>query len=277
MNTNEEIKVEPVILDSAHYELESPFNPIDYVNWSKKSKGITKIASPRITIFAYDYEVIQSINRVFGVQQTENWIGFHSRLLLAEIEPIGTVGIVPSAVGAPFSAMTMEELAAVGCKHFLSIGAAGLLCDSISTPCFIVAESAIRDEGLSYHYLPPSDTISTNDSARERLIKACNNSGIKPVLGRIWTTDAIYRETAGLIKKFKKMGAIAVDMEIAALTAVAKFRDLDYSAMIYLSDKVSEERVEFLASQKSEIVQAPTVVQIIKQYIELVAAELKVV
>jgi purine-nucleoside phosphorylase len=91
-------------------------------------------------------------------------------------------------------------------------------------PYFVVIERALRDEGTSYHYLPPSEyseaAVHLTQMAREALTAA----GIPIQSGATWTTDAPFRETEKAIDAAKNAGILAVEMEAAALYAFAKAR-----------------------------------------------------
>jgi purine-nucleoside phosphorylase len=61
---------------------------------------------------------------------------------------------------------------------------------------------------------------------------------INPKQGSIWTTDAVYRETRDKIAKYASQGIVAVDMEYAALKAVAGFRHVKFAAVMLVSDEL---------------------------------------
>ncbi|MBQ5797448.1 MAG: phosphorylase, partial [Firmicutes bacterium] len=100
--------------------------------------------------------------------------------------------------------------------------------------------AALRDEGVSYHYLPASDEVSfgeVTDLVKETLEAAGENVR----LGKVWTTDAIYRETAVKMAKRKEQGCIAVDMESASALAVCKFRGVKFGQFFYTEDVLTED------------------------------------
>ena len=57
--------------------------------------------------------------------------------------------------------------------------------------------------------------------------------------GKVWTTDAVYRETRQKVENYQKQGVLAVEMEISALFSVAQFRQVDLCAMLVVSDELS--------------------------------------
>ncbi len=102
---------------------------------------------------------------------------------------------------APGAACTIEELHAMGCRGFVICGAAGALQGGSSLGEIILPTAAVRDEGTSYHYLPPSREVACHPGAVEHLAAGLARLGIPYATGKTWTTDAIYRETPDLIRR----------------------------------------------------------------------------
>ena len=133
------------------------------------------------------------------------------------------VGIFLSPCGAPAAGGFMEDVNALtGVEDFILFGSCGSLDEEKTKGKFIVVEEAYRDEGLSYHYLPPSDYVSAPMWKNVKEIFEKNK--IPYVVGKTWTTDAFYRETRSSMEKKKNEGCIAVEMEIAGCLAVAERR-----------------------------------------------------
>ena len=140
-------------------------------------------------------------------------------------------------LGGPASVNLMEELIYVGIKYFVGVGSCGLIQKlNLNIDQYFIPDRAIRDEGCSYHYLPASRYVETNEDLNAALAKALDNNSELYLCGTVWSTDAIYRETQGRIKARINDGAIAVEMETASLAAVAKAKDVHYSCMLYFSD-----------------------------------------
>jgi uridine phosphorylase len=142
-------------------------------------------------------------------------------------------------VGAPVSAGLLEESIAFGCRKFIACGGCGVLEKEIAVGHLIVVSGAVRDEGVSYHYLPPSREVTANPLAVHALEKALNDQGIPYRIGKTWTTDAPYRETVKKIETRKGEGCLTVEMESAALIAVAQFRNALFGQVLYGGDDLS--------------------------------------
>jgi len=149
------------------------------------------------------------------------------------------VALFHPGIGAPLSAGMMEEVIALGGEKFIACGGAGVLDKAIAVGHVIVPVSAIRDEGTSYHYLPPSREVQINQKAVEVIENVLKKHKCKYLLAKTWTTDAMYRETINKVNLRKAEGCLTVEMECSALCAVARFRDVIFGQILYGGDDVS--------------------------------------
>ncbi len=143
-----------------------------------------------------------------------------------------------SLVGAPASVSCLEEVIAMGAKKFVFFGCCGVLADDLVGHRLIIPTSAVRDEGTSYHYAAPSEEIAPSPTVTALLEKCLSKCGYPYITGKIWTTDAIYRETLTTISARKNSGCIAVDMEYSALLAVAQYRNVPFAQFFYPADSL---------------------------------------
>jgi uridine phosphorylase len=161
---------------------------------------------------------------------------------LLEMEHEGQrLAVLHSGVGAPLASGLLEEVIAMGCRAFVACGGAGVLRKDLAVGHLIVVDSAVRDEGTSHHYLAPGRHITFDEAASTTLKQTLTDHGIPFVAGRTWTTDAPYRETPGRISTRRQEGCIAVEMEAAALAAVARFRQVPLAQVVYGGDDLSGE------------------------------------
>ena len=142
-------------------------------------------------------------------------------------------------VGAPVAAGLLEEGIAFGCRKFIACGGCGVLEKDIAVGNIIVVSGAIRDEGVSYHYIPPGREIIANGVAVNALSNLLSNRGVPYRIGKTWTTDAPYRETPEKIYRRKKDGCLTVEMESAGMMAVAQFRGVIFGQALYGGDDLS--------------------------------------
>lgn len=144
-------------------------------------------------------------------------------------------------VGAPASAALLEDVFAMGVKKVIVFGTCGVLEKSIGDCSIVIPDSAVRDEGISYHYAPASDEIKVNEKYLHILTEMLDELQITYTVGKTWTTDAIYRETPEKIRRRKEQGCICVDMECAANAAVAAFRGKELIQFFYAADNLDAE------------------------------------
>ena len=130
--------------------------------------------------------------------------------------------VCPTGCGAPLAGGLLEELIALGCHKFVACGSAGVLKPELCRGTVVVANAAVRDEGTSYHYMPPSRTVEADPIVVQKLVKVLEKNDINYEVGKTWSTDAFYRETKGKIAKRKEEGCLTVEMECSALIAIVE-------------------------------------------------------
>ena len=119
-----------------------------------------------------------------------------------------------------------ESHCLIGATKYIMFGSCGTLDQTITAGKLIVPTHAYRDEGFSYHYAEAEDYIEIRNA--EKTARIFEELDLPYVMGKIWTTDGIYRETSGNMEKRKSEGCIAVDMECAGVQAVCNFRKLEF-------------------------------------------------
>ena len=149
-----------------------------------------------------------------------------------------------SPVGAPACAAVLEDIYAMGAGKVIVFGTCGVLDRNIPDGSVIIPDSALRDEGISYHYIPPSDEILLTQKYRDTFVSLLNREEIPYTSGKVWTTDAVYRETRKKTEQRRRQGCICVDMECSALAAVARFREKELFQFFYAADNLDAESWE---------------------------------
>ena len=144
-------------------------------------------------------------------------------------------------VGAPLASGIFEEVIAFGCRKFIAIGGCGVLDKNMEVGKLIVVNSAVRDEGVSYHYLPPAREVEAQVEVLKVIEGVLEEEQVPYLQGKTWTTDAPYRETRSKIQARRDEGCIAVEMEAASMMAVAQFREVAFGQILYAGDDLSDE------------------------------------
>jgi uridine phosphorylase len=154
-------------------------------------------------------------------------------------------GIIGCAVGASFAVLLAEELFASGCDFLISVTSSGQILPKEHPPFFVLIKKALRDEGTSYHYLPPSDYSHLDPSLLAILDGAFDNVAVPVYQGATWTTDAPFRETAFAIEHARSEGILAVEMEAAALYAFAQARQKPVTCFAHVTNQMGNIEGDF--------------------------------
>lgn len=151
--------------------------------------------------------------------------------------------LVGPVLGAPQAALVLEYLRLFGVKTVVGLGWCGSLQPGLGIGRIILPETALSEEGTSAHYPLAQGPAAANRDLADRLSQSLSAREIPFRRGRVWTTDAPFRETANKVKQYADQGILAVDMEASALFTVARFREMAYAALMVVSDEVwSKER-----------------------------------
>ena len=148
-----------------------------------------------------------------------------------------TLGLLLTTIGGPAAAGILEEVWVKGAEKVLLFGTCGGLDPDLPAGHFIVPTAAYRDEGTSFHYLPPSDYVDIPTA--DRLAEIFDELGLPYVKSRTWTTDAIYRETPGKAAERRAEGCVAVEMECASVMAAGQYRGKEVYQFLYTADSLA--------------------------------------
>ncbi|MGC9455630.1 MAG: nucleoside phosphorylase [Phycisphaerae bacterium] len=150
-----------------------------------------------------------------------------------------SVALAHPGLGAPLAVGLTEELIAKGARKFIATGTCGVLSSDLHRGTAVLVESALRDEGTSFHYLPPSRFADSDPRAVQAIRAELDESALPFRQVRSWTTDAFYRETPGRIRARRDEGCEVVEMELSALFALGQFRKVSIGALLWASDDIA--------------------------------------
>ena len=221
------------------YTAPSVFQPENLLREARRQKGIPDGSVPEICVLDPDGDICRAMLASGRARRNPFWACYHTELydVVHEGETFGVVGC---AVGAPFAVLVAEQLFASGCRFLVSVTSSGQIASFGPTPCFILIDRALRDEGTSVHYAAPAD-FAEADSALVRRIAAGLANHVPAVLqGATWTTDAPYRETEAAIDSARASGVLAVEMEAAALYAFARARGRPVICFAHVTNQMGQ-------------------------------------
>ena len=137
--------------------------------------------------------------------------------------------------------MLLEELVAFGVRCIILLGYCGAIQKGVFIGDLVLPLEAIREEGTSYHYLPKGEKSLPDLEIQRKLFDSIGRIGLPLHQGTIWTTDAPYRETTEKVRRYRREGVLAVEMEMAAVFAFGKAAKISVGAILIVSDEVREE------------------------------------
>ena len=225
-----------MIIDSFDDKSKAIINPIDAISLETKKIAenytidkIIMLFSKQLLDILIEKELIELIDEKlsFGAASGKNPV---YRI------PNTNTGVFLSGIGSMMSSGMIEELyAALGCKKYIVFGSSGSLID-LPEGKLIIPSEAYRDEGMSYHYVKASDYITVKNA--DKLESIFNELNVDYIKGKVWTTDAFYRETINNKNARVNDGCICVEMECSALQAVCDFRGLELYHFVYTADSL---------------------------------------
>ena len=142
------------------------------------------------------------------------------------------------ALGAPYAAMVLEKLIALGARRVVALGWCGSLSPKVRIGDLILPSQAISGDGTSPHYCREPGGILPHRGLSELMSASLQSAEVPWHSGPVRSTDAFYRETRGLVKSCQQRGILGIDLELAALFAVGRFRRIAVAALLVVSDEL---------------------------------------
>jgi uridine phosphorylase len=234
----------PSIREDKDTSAPSVFRPAALLREARRQKGLAAVNVPPVCILDPDGDIVRRLQQSGQSKPFAGWPCYHTRLDALTLAG-RTVGIVGCAVGAPFAVLIAEELFASGCRLLLSVTSAGQITRSDRPPYFVIIDRALRDEGTSYHYAPPSEYSDADSALVAMAVEALNGTDQRVLVGSSWTTDAPFRETAKAIAAARSKGILAVEMEAAALYAFARAAGVRVLCLAHVTNTMGQTEQDF--------------------------------
>jgi Phosphorylase superfamily len=237
VSIRENVDVSSPLLARRDHAAPSIFRPENMLREARRQKGLSSAPVPPVCVLDPDGDMVDHVRQRHGAKPSIHWACYHTRMWEWTSGGIH-YGIIGRAVGGSFSVMVAEQLFASGCQLLISVASAGQITDIGPPPYWILIERALRDEGTSYHYLPPSPYAAANGALFERAASSLTRVGRHVQHGTTWTTDAPFRETAESVALRRREGILAVEMEAAALYAFAAARGVPVICLAHVTNQL---------------------------------------
>lgn len=176
-----------------------------------------------ICILTFSHVILKELQARFALREVGTLDSANGGRPVFVFEHDGmTLAAMLAGLGATIAGNHVIELNWItGATKFVMFGSAGSLNREATQGKYVIPTEAYRDEGMSYHYAPPSDYIAIKNA--DATAEMFDELRLPYVKGRVWTTDAFYRETKDLVAARQKEGCLAVEMELAGVEAVCDF------------------------------------------------------
>ncbi len=232
------------ILDNKQYDAPSVFSVENMLREARRQKLIPEGNIPRVCILDPDGDIASNLVMTGQATLHPNWACYHTKLYVFTCDGI-EYGIVPHVVGASFAVLVAEELFVSGCQLLISMTSAGQILPMGQPPYFVLIERALRDEGTSYHYLPPAAYSNLDPALLNCFEGTFEKASVQVLCGATWTTDAPFRETEQAIEYARSEGILGVEMEAAALYAFAQVKSKAVVCFAHITNQMAQIEGDF--------------------------------
>jgi len=232
------------ILSNKYYNEQSVFLPENLLREARRQKKIRECDIPKICLLDPDGDLVDYLLKSNDARKNDCWACYHSSLYTFHLDGI-EIGILPCVVGASYSVLVAEQLFVSGCRLLISVTSAGIIKQPDNTKRFALITTSVRDEGTSYHYLPIDQPSVLNKEIGNLLNGLGQNNNCPFFAASSWTTDAPYRETPTAIEIMRQQNITCVEMESAALYALAECKEYKIICFAHLTNSMAQTEGDF--------------------------------
>jgi uridine phosphorylase len=234
----------PPILQNKQFDEPSIFLPENLLREARRQKALGNLTVPEVCLLDPDGDIVRYLQASDRGRLHPGWACYHTEMWQVDIDGI-MIGVVGLAVGAPFAVLVAEQLFSSGADLVISITSAGQIMNLDDPPYFVLIEKALRDEGTSLHYQPPSTWSHLAGHLAVPLLRAFRDMAEPVLAGTSWTTDAPYRETKSALDAAAEMKIACVEMEAAALYAFASACNRDVVCFAHITNTMATTHHDF--------------------------------
>lgn len=218
------------------YKFSELYGAKEIVDYRKQIGRMPSLSSPKGILFCLERGLPWRLRWRIPVRRAGGMNGD----LYALKKPKDAIGIMTGfGGGSPMTVELAEEFAAMGARCMILMTWGGMLQPDLKPGDIVIVDKAIRDEGTSYHYLPPAKYIEASTELADRLTEAIRSRGGECVRGATWTTDAPFRETIEEIRQYQFEGVKTVEMESAGLFTVGQVRNIPTASVVIGMDSLA--------------------------------------
>jgi nucleoside phosphorylase len=232
------------LIERSDHAAPSVFRPQNMLRVARRQRGLRDGEVPPLCVLDPDGDLVRFVRARRSAALSAHWACYHTQMWEWR-EGDRHYGVVGCAVGASFAVLVAEQLFVSGCELLVSVSSAGQIADASPPPYHILIDRALRDEGTSYHYLPPAAYVEADLGLVELAVRAFAMCGTTVVRGATWTTGAPFRETAATVALRKAEGLLAVEMEASALYAFATAGSRPILCLAHVTNQLGNGATDF--------------------------------
>lgn len=156
------------------------------------------------------------------------------------------ITIASHGVGSAGAATAFEKLIQIGAKKMIRVGTAGTYYESNPPGTILIADSAVREEGISYQLVPKGMPAVADFYVTQALLDSVKKTEFKYDVGTIVTLDVFFDGVFEFPhKEYKAAGAKGAEMEMATLFVVAKLRGIAAGGVVALDSYADASNVGY--------------------------------
>lgn len=212
------------------------FTATQYLAYLRSIGSVPDFSTPQSIILYYQSDILKYVTRKYSLKRIKIF-GSDLYLLKKFDNKIGIFG--GFGAGAPATTTVVDLFCALGVEQFFIIGMAGGLQPNLQTGSLVLSRAAICGEGVSRHYVPETETIESNTTLLDGFSQYLSTKNYVHSVGTTWTTDTPFREMKSQVNAYQDKGILTVEMEAAAMLAVAKANNRSGLASFSVSDSLA--------------------------------------
>jgi uridine phosphorylase len=217
----------------------SAFDPEDWFRYCEEVNGRPPPRLPALGIQSVMSAHLDIAVRGYGAQVDDFTLADHP---VATFTFAGVPVVLGMSAKGSYAAGGLEEMIAIGVRRVIFLGGAATLVPEMSVDSLFVPTKALRDDGVSLHYEPPSRYAIPDPGLVVALQHAVQLAGLPLHAGPIWTTTAHFRQAVPRVRAFREEGCLAVNNEAAAAFSVGRHRQVHVAALVMIGDTLAADR-----------------------------------
>ncbi len=208
------------------------------LEWRRSTGRMDRIRVPERVILTHQASLFRALAPKFG-HGKQHGLLCDLRVLRVKHGPLGIAASF--GLGGPMTAAVIEELVEAGVREVVAVDVAASLYAEVPSGTIVLVSDAAIGDGTAPHYLPNTSEAEVSGDLSGRLASALASRDIGFTAGRVWSTDAVYRETAAEVRKYRGSDAVLVDMESAAFLAAGAALGVDTASLLVAADTLYDE------------------------------------